>query len=68
MSRGTHFVHPGQTVAGVSSNDEPCIAVYFQRDVETLRGHVGIDLIAGVPFSEDDSEGMALNDLLNDVL
>ena len=63
-----HFVHPSQAVRGVAADDEPTIQVNFQRNVEAVTGHVGVYLVACVPFPEGNAVGVGLEDLLHYLL
>ena len=68
MGGGSHLVHPGQAVILVASSNKACLGIDLQTDIEALAGHIGVDLIACVPFSKGDASSVILEDLLNDLI
>jgi hypothetical protein len=48
----SHLVHPRAAVLAVATINETGFAVYAYFVVETLVGHVGVDLAAGISFTE----------------
>ena len=68
MSR-SHLVHPSSTVELIATETEACcIPVSFDADIEAFVRHLIINLWTSIPLTELDALGVALKDLLNQLL
>jgi hypothetical protein len=66
--RRAHLVHPGEAISPIAADDEPGLFIERQLDVEPLLVHASIDFEAGPPLSELDSNGVRLENVLNDIV
>lgn len=68
MSRGSHLIHPSQTVIAVASNNKSCFWVNFKSDIKSFSSHISINFIACIPLPEKNTGSMGLEDFLNNFL